>query len=180
MPGWAFAGCGVREEERQILGWCVEQAEVPACVAAVPVDAWSPDAEFLVRLLIELAGVDVAVGPLDLWSLAVQPVKGEIRAMLAVWFAPDDLLLLPQYAPWNVVEVEAACAMVADRHAARVAYQVALRAAEERRESRRGEAMARGCDALRAPWEAKGTPAVPLGAHPGWLPYLKADLREAA
>ena len=171
----------MREEERMILGWCVERAEVPACVAGVPGDAWSPDAEFLVRLLVELAGVDVAVGPLDLWTLAIQPVKGEIRAMLATWFSADDLLLLPQYAPWDVAEVEAACGEMTERHAARVAYQQALRAAEERREARRIEAMARGCDALRAVWGT--TEAAPLNVarvHPGWLPYLKADLQEAA
>lgn len=166
----------MREEERIILGWCVERAEVPACVAAVPGDAWSPDAEFLVRLLVELAGVDVPVGPLDLWTLAIQPVKGEIRAWLATWFSADDLLLLPQYAPWDVAEVEAACGEVTERHAARVAYQQALRAAEERREARRIEAMARGCDALRGLWEPKGTADVPLRTHPAWLPYL----REAA
>lgn len=176
-----------------ILGWCVERAEVPACVAAVPGDAWSPDAEFLVRLLVELAGVDVTVGPLDLWTLAIQPVKGEIRAWLATWFSADDLLLLPQYAPWDVAEVEAACGEVTERHAARVAYQAALRAAEERREARRIEAMARGCDAMRGFWRAdvwadRCVPALPYaeecsdvpGIAPAWLPYLKADLQEAA
>ena len=170
----------MRKEERQILGWCVERAEVPACVAAVPIGAWSPDAEFLVRLLVELAGVGVAVGPLDLWALSLQPVTGEIRAMLALWFSTDDLLLLPQYAPWDAAEVEAVCAVVTDRHAARVAYQQALRAAEERQDAARGAAMERGCDALREVWDAKGTADVPLQVHPAWLPYLKADLRESA
>ena len=168
----------MREEERQIIGWCVERADVPACVAAVPVGAWSPDAEFLVRLLVELAGVGVAVGPVDLWVISLQPVEGEIRASLALWFSTDDLLLLPQYAPWDAEEVEAACAAVSDRYAERVAYQQHLQEAEERKEAAQIAAMARGCDALR---EVCGERDVGMfGVHPAWFPYLKADLQEAA
>ena len=177
MLGWAFAGCCVREEERQILGWCVERGEVPACVAAVPMAAWSPDAEFLVRLLIELQSVDVQVGPLDLWWIAQQRAEGEIRRVLATWFALDDLLLLPQYAPWSFEEVGALCGLVAERYQARVAYAEALQAAEERAERARMAAMERGVGRLAAHWPdlGKGTAAVPLAVsrvHPGWLTYM--------
>lgn len=170
----------MREEERQILGWCLVTEDIPPCVAAVLPEAWSPDAAFLVGLLVELAGVDVAVGPLDLWELSLQPVKGDIRAGLATWFSSTDLLLLPQYAPWDAAEVEAACGVVAGRHVALVAYQAALQAAEARREERRIAAMDRGCDALRAVWgrETEATGVVP---HPAWRKYLEQQARlEAA
>ena len=166
--------------ERQILGWCLLHGDIPWQVAAVPCAAWSPDTEFLVRLLVELQSVGVQVGPTDLWRIAQQPATGEIRRVLAAWFSPDDLLLLPQYAPWDVAEVAGLCAVVAERHEARVAYTASLMAAEARVESRRAALQEQATARLAAHWPdlgvAKGTASVPLDlsrVHPGWVAYLR-------
>ena len=180
--------------ERQILGWCLQAGEVPACVAEVPADAWGPVAGRFVWLLMELQAHSVA------WDLEALIVlfdgagyyrsweqdwcwftKSETLRFLRTHMGADEIALLPQYAPWTLAEVEAACRLIADEHAARLAHVVALEAAEARAEAVRVAAMARGCDALRAVWERTEAATVhPSRVHPGWLPYLKADLREAA
>ena len=182
------------EPEKQIIGWCLQSAEVPACVAEVPADAWGPVAERFIGLLIELQAHSVAW---DLESLIVLFdgagyyrsweqdwcwfTKSETLRFLRMHMGADEIAVLPQYAPWTLAEVEAACGLLMAGHVARLAYVTALEAAEARAEAVRVAAMARGCDALRAVWETGEV--VPLSVarvHPGWLPYLKADLREAA
>ena len=179
--------------ERQILGWCLQAGEVPACVAGVPADAWGPVAGRFVWLLAELHAHSVAW---DLESLIVLFdgagyyraweqdwcwfTKSETLRFLRTHMGADEIAVLSQYAPWTLAEVEATCRLVADEHAARLAYAAALEAAEARAEAVRMAAMERGCDALRAVWERTEAPPLDMGrVHPGWLPYLKADLREA-
>ena len=185
------------EPEKQIIGWCLQSAEVPACVAEVPADAWGPIAERFIGLLIELQAHSIAW---DLESLIVLFdgagyyraweqdwcwfTKSETVRVLRVHMGADEIAVLPQYAPWTLEEVDAACGLLTAGHVARLAHVTALEAAEARAEAVKGAAMARGCDALRAVWET--TEAVPLDpsrVHPGWAPYLhKAVLqfREAA
>jgi hypothetical protein len=42
----------VNKAERQALAWCLERGNVPACVAAVPVEAWSGPMALLVAVLL--------------------------------------------------------------------------------------------------------------------------------
>ena len=180
--------------EREIIGWCLQSAEVPACVAGVPAGAWGPVAGRFVGLLVELQAHSVA------WDLELLIVlfdgagyyraweqdwcwftKSETLRFLRTHMGADEIAVLPQYAPWTLGEVEAACGLLTAGHAARLAHVAALEAAEARAEAVRVAAMARGCDALRAVWERTEAATVhPSRVHPGWLPYLKADLREAA
>ena len=173
-------GCRVREEEREILGWCLTVGEVPACVAAVPVDAWSGPAAVIRGLLVELQSVDVRWAPVDLylWLAGKHAPTTEIGRSLLSWLALDEVLLLPAVVPGDVAEVAALCRLLEEEQQARVAFAEALDAARARAERVRSEAMAAGCNALRRVWDAKGTEDGPLRAtvvHPAWLPHIRKE-----
>ena len=161
------------EPERMILGWCLTMGEVPACVAAIPVDALSGPAAVIRGLLVELQAVDVRWGPMDLylWLVGDHAPTTEIGASLLSWLSMDEVLLLPAVVPVTVQEVKALCRLLEDRHAARVAYVHALTEAQERAERARMAAMERGCDALRMACEPKDGWTVEV--HPAWKPYLR-------
>jgi hypothetical protein len=156
----------VTPPERQILGYALQSGTVPACVAAVPLGAWGPVAERFIGLLIELQAHSIAW---DLESLIVLFdragyyrsweqdwcwfTKSETLRFLRVHMGADEVAVLPQYAPWTLAEVEAACGLLMAGHVARLAHVAALEAAEARAEAVRVAAMARGCEALRRVWE---------------------------
>jgi hypothetical protein len=144
------------------------------------VDAWSGPAAVIRGLLVELQSVDVRWGPVDLylWLAGKHAPTTEIGRSLLSWLALDEVLLLPAVVPGDVAEVAALCRLLEEEQQARVAFAEALESAAGRAEEARIAAMSRGCDALRAACEVKQVEAVAV--HPGWLPYLKADLRRAS
>jgi hypothetical protein len=168
------------EPERLILGWCLERGEVPACVVAIPVDALSGPAAVIRGLLVELQGVGMTWGPVDLylWLTGKHAPTTEIGRSLLAWLSTDEVLLLPAVVPVAMGEVVALCRLLEEQHAARVACAEALAAAQERAEKARVAAMDDGCDMLRRACEPKNPEGLLMRRvvpHPGWKPYLREN-----
>ena len=151
-------------EERQILGWCIQAGEVPACVAAI-LEATNGPARFLLGLLVELQSVGESWDLVELIELSASAghfgpyewhwnTESEILRTLRM-VGPDVIATLPYMAPDTLAEVEEACGALWARHEARIAYVANLEAAQARREAARLERMAAGCDALRALWDRR-------------------------
>jgi len=138
------------EPERMILGWCLERGEVPACVAAIPVDALSGPAAVIRGLLVELQAVDVAWGPMDLylWLVGDHAPTTEIGASLLSWLALDEILLLPMGAPATLAEVAALCARTTTEWAGREWYAHLVAEIELEREAARVQEMEAACGRL--------------------------------
>lgn len=151
------------EPERLILGWCLERGEVPACVAAIPVDALSGPAAVIRGLLVELQAVDVRWGPMDLylWLVGDHAPTTEIGRSLLSWLALDEILLLPMAAPATLAEVAALCARITSEWAGREWYARLIAEIEREREEARIQEIDAACEHL---------PTLkPVGAiHAGW------------
>ena len=158
------------EPERMILGWCLERGEVPACVAAIPVDALSGPAAVIRGLLVELQGMGMTWGPVDLY---LQMVAHDPRtAEIGRWLTADEVLLLPAVVPATLTEVATLCDLLTGRHHARIVRVAALRAEHARAEEARLQTMALGCAALRQLWGPRERREV--RCHPAWREFRRA------
>jgi len=112
-------GFPVTNPERQILGYALQMGTVPACVAAVPLGAWSGPMALCLDVLREWQSQGLAWAPTDLWEWA----HGDARLSRLV--DAHEVLVAPMAAPWNLEGVEEACEVVTQAYQ-EAAWWVAL------------------------------------------------------
>jgi hypothetical protein len=113
----------VTPPERQILGYVLQMGDVPACVAAVPLGAWSGPMALCLQVLNDWQSQGLAWQPTDLWEW----VRGDARLSRLV--DAHEVLCAPMAAPWDLEGVEACCEVVTKAHRR---IEGALRAAAAR------------------------------------------------
>ena len=109
--------------ERQILGYALQMGTIPACVAAVPVAAWSGPMGLCMEVLNEWQSRGLTWQPTDLW----EHVRADARLSRLV--DAYGVLVAPLAAPWDLEGVEVACGVVVTAHRR---IEGALRAAAAR------------------------------------------------
>ena len=132
----------VVDPERQILGWCLQSGAVPACVAAVPVAAWSGPMGLCMEVLNEWQSRGLTWQPTDLW----EHVRADARLSRLV--DAYEVLCAPLAAPWDLEGVEEACEVVVATHREAAWWVALVNGIEEAREQARIWWMVEASEAL--------------------------------